>query len=79
MNDQIKLRLIANSESLVKSASYLEGSLNNDNKIGIKEVYSMPELCEFESLSGRFVRSSDNYKQAVSGQALSWQPISGGR
>jgi len=65
MNDQIKLQLIANSELLVKSASYLEYSLNNCNKIGIKEAYSMPELCEFESLSGRFARSSDIYTQKV--------------
>ena len=65
MNSQKKELLKANLDLLMKSVNYLEYSLNNCKMIGIKDEYTMSELSEFESLSGRFSRSSDIVTQKV--------------
>lgn len=65
MNFQKKEQLKANLELLMKSVDYLEYSLANCRVIGVKEEYTMAELSEFESLSGRFSRSSDICTQKV--------------
>lgn len=65
MNIQIEVLLKNNLELLIKSVDYLKYSLNNCKNTGIKDEYSMSELSEFESLSGRFSRSSDIFTQKV--------------
>lgn len=50
---------------LEKSLVMLNYSLENCQKIGIKDEYSMPELSEFEALAGRYSRSSDILTQKI--------------
>jgi len=65
MNSPVKELLIDNLELLQKSVVYLDYSFNHCKSIGIKTEYTMPELNEFEALSGRFSRSSDILTQKV--------------
>ena len=50
---------------LEKSLVMLNYSLENCQKIGIKDEYSMSELSEFEALAGRYSRSSDILTQKI--------------
>ena len=65
MNDKMKILLIDELELLIKSLEVLNYSLDNCKTIGIKDDYNMAELSEFESLAGRFSRSSDILTQKV--------------
>jgi hypothetical protein len=65
MKSPVKALLLDNLELLKKSVIYLEYSFNHCKLIGIKTDYTMPELNEFEALSGRFSRSSDILTQKV--------------
>ncbi len=52
-------------ELLAKSVTVLTYSYSQCQQIGLKDAYNMPELSEFESLSGRFARSSDILTQKI--------------
>jgi hypothetical protein len=66
MNKEKIIQLLHDELFLLnKSLDVLNYSLENCKKIGIKPEYNMLELSEFESLSGRFARSSDILTQKI--------------
>ena len=66
MKNEEMYNLLADEIKLLnKSIEVLKYSLNNCHQIGIKNNYNMAELSEFESLSGRFARSSDILTQKI--------------
>jgi uncharacterized protein YutE (UPF0331/DUF86 family) len=66
MNQDKMTRLLKDELILLeKSLIMLKYSLENCQKIGIKDEYSMAELSEFEALSGRYSRSSDILTQKI--------------
>jgi len=66
MNQDKMTRLLKDELILLeKSLIMLKYSLENCQKIGIKDEYSMAELSEFEALSSRYSRSSDILTQKI--------------
>ena len=65
--EQMELKKLLDDELalLLKSVEVLNYSLNKCHSIGLKNSYSMEELIQFESLSGRFARTSDILTQKI--------------
>jgi hypothetical protein len=63
--DLMKKELAEDFERLHSSVKMLTYSLNQCEKIGIKEEYSLEELDRFETLTARFARTSDIYTQKI--------------
>ncbi len=64
-NDKMHSLLFDELGILIRSLEVLNYSLLNCQKIGLKDHYNMSELSEFESLSGRYARTSDILTQKV--------------
>ncbi len=65
IENNIKTLVLEELKLLLKSYDVLKYSLENCNKIGIKDHYTMSELTEFEGLSSRFARTSDILTQKL--------------
>lgn len=63
--DALKNKLYFDIETMDKSIEVLLYSLKKAKKIGIKNEYTMEELEVFESLAGRFSRTSDILTQQI--------------